>query len=124
VEASARFRPGDLACPAKGAKAAMASPARRHQELTAEVTRLDAALEKLITHAAPKELLAKQGVAVQVASTLLATAGDNPGRVRKEAASPRCVAPAPSTPPPARKNATDSTAAGTGRPNPRCGGSP
>jgi transposase len=85
VKAAAQFRPGDLACPAEGAKAAMASLARRHQELTAEIARLDAALGKLITHAAPKELLAMQGVAVQVASTLLATVGDNPGRVRKEA---------------------------------------
>src|SRR5205823_10437380 len=58
---------------------------RRHQQLTAEIARLDAALEELVTHAAPKQLLAKQGVATQVAATLLATAGDNPGRVRKEA---------------------------------------
>jgi transposase len=59
--------------------------ARRHQELTAEIARLDAALAELLTHAAPGQLLAKQGVAAQVAATLLATAGDNPGRVRREA---------------------------------------
>jgi transposase len=63
----------------------MASVARRHQQLAAEIARLDAALEKLVTHAAPEEFLAGQGVATQVAATLLATAGDNPGRVRKEA---------------------------------------
>ena len=63
----------------------MASVARRHQELAAEIARLDTALEELLTHAAPQELLAKQGVATQVAATLLVTAGDNPGRVRKEA---------------------------------------
>src|SRR5438034_10911379 len=33
----------------------------------------------------PKQLLAKQGVATVVAATLLATAGDNPSRVRTEA---------------------------------------
>jgi transposase len=85
VDAATRFRPGDLAVPAEGAKTAMASVARRHQQLTAEIARLDAALEELVTHAAPTELLAKQGVATQVATTLLATTGDNPGRVRREA---------------------------------------
>ncbi len=40
---------------------------------------------ELLTHAAPKQLLAKQGVATQVAATLLATTGDNPSRVRREA---------------------------------------
>ena len=85
VAAAARFRPQDLAGPAEGARAAMASVARRHQELTAEITRLDAAPGDLVTRAAPEQFLAKQGVATQVAATLLATAGDNPGRVHKEA---------------------------------------
>ena len=85
VDLAARFRPHDLAGPAEGAKAAMASVARRHQELAAEIARLDAALGELLTRAAPPELLAKQGVATVVAATLLTTAGDNPGRVRKEA---------------------------------------
>jgi transposase len=57
----------------------------RHQELAAEIARLDAAPGELVTHAAPAGFLAKQGVATQVTATLLATAGDNPGRVRKEA---------------------------------------
>jgi transposase len=85
VDVAARFRPRDLAGPAEGVRAAMASVARRHQALSAEIARLDAALEELLTRAAPKELLAKQGVATQVAATLLATTGDNPSRVRKEA---------------------------------------
>jgi hypothetical protein len=64
------FRPGDLACPAEGAKTAMASVARRHQQLTAEIDRLDAAPEELVTpHAAPKQFPAKQGVATQVAAS-------------------------------------------------------
>jgi transposase len=82
---AARFRPGGPACPAEGATAAMASLARRHQQLTAEITRLDAMLDELVRHAAPAQFLAKKGVATQVAATLLATAGDNPGRVRTEA---------------------------------------
>jgi transposase len=85
VEVAGRFRLRDLARPAEGLRAAMASVARRHQDLTAEIARLDAALEELLTHAAPPELLAKQGVATQVAATLLATTGDNPSRVRTEA---------------------------------------
>jgi transposase len=95
VDLAARFRPRDLAGPAEGAKAAMASVARRHHELAAEIARLDAALEELLSHAAPKQLLAKQGVATQVAATLLATAGDNPGRVRRGAsfAAPRGASP-------------------------------
>ena len=85
AETAARFRPGDLSSPAEGAKAAMASVGRRHQDLAAEIARLDTALEELLTRAAPKQLLAKRGVAAQVAAALLATAGDNPGRVGKEA---------------------------------------
>jgi transposase len=85
VDVAARFRPRDLAGPAEGVRAAMASVARRHQALSAEIARLDAALEELLTHAAPAKLMAKQGVATQVAATLLATTGDNPSRVRKEA---------------------------------------
>jgi transposase len=85
VDLAARFRLHDLTGPAEGTKAAMASAARRHQQLASEITRLDAALEELLTRAAPPEFLAKQGVATVVAATLLATTGDNPGRVRKEA---------------------------------------
>ncbi|HEY5988948.1 MAG TPA: transposase [Streptosporangiaceae bacterium] len=85
VNVAARFRLRDLANPAEGAKAAMASVARRHHELAAEIARLDAALEELLSHATPKELLAKQDVATQVATTLLAATGDNSGRVRKDA---------------------------------------
>jgi transposase len=85
VDVAARFRPGGPACPAEGAKAAMASVARRHQQLTAEITRLDTMLDELVRHAAPEGFLAKRGVATQVAATLLVTTGDNPGRVRREA---------------------------------------
>ena len=53
VEAAAGFGPGDLPRPAGGARAAMASIARRYRELTAEITRLDAALDELVRQAAP-----------------------------------------------------------------------
>ena len=124
VETAARFRPGDLAVPAEGAKTAMASVARRHQQLTTEITRLDTMLEELVRHAAPEGFLAKRGVATQVAAALLVTAGDNPAGSAARPASPRCAAPAQSMPPPASNSATGSTAAATGRPTPRCGRSP
>ena len=85
VQTAARFRPRGLAGPAEGARAAMASVARRHQALTTEIARLDVALGQLVRHAAPPRFLAKPGVAIQVASTLVVTVGDNPGRVRREA---------------------------------------
>jgi transposase len=98
VDVAARFRLRDQAGPAEGVRAAMASVACRHQELTAEIARLDTALEALFTPAALAEFPAKQGVATQAAAALLATTGDNPGRVRKEAsfaapcgASPKAV---------------------------------
>ena len=85
VKLAARFRPGDLTSPAEAAKAAMATVARRHQALTAEITRLDSALETLVQHAAPAGFLARTGVGTWSAATLLVTAGDNPGRLRTEA---------------------------------------
>ena len=123
VALAARFRPGDLASPAEAAKAAMAAVAHRHQALTAEIAQLDTSLEALARHAAPAGFLARAGIGTQVASILLTTAGDNPGRCAPRRASPRYAAPARSMPPPGNSAATGSTAAGTGRPTPRCGGS-
>jgi len=85
VDLAARFRPGDLTGPDGGARAAMASAARRHQALSAEIARLDAAVKELVTLAAPQQFLAGQGVAAPTASTLLVTVGDNPERLRSEA---------------------------------------
>jgi transposase len=85
IDVAARFRPGGPDCPAEGTKAAMVSVARRHQQLAAEITRLDTMLDELVRHAAPAWFLTKRGVATQVTAALLVTAGDNPGRIRKEA---------------------------------------
>jgi transposase len=86
IKLAARFRPGALTCPAEAAKAAMAIVARRHQALTTKIAQLDAALETLLDHAAPAGFLASKGVGARVAATLLVTIGDNPGRLRTEAA--------------------------------------
>jgi transposase len=85
VALAARFRPGALTDPIAATKQAIASVARRHQELRAEIARLDAALEQLVPDVAPAPFLAQQGVGLQVASTLLSTLGDNPARLRSEA---------------------------------------
>jgi hypothetical protein len=53
VDVAARFRPGDLTSPAGGTKAAMATGARRHEALSAEISTLDTALAELVTSTAP-----------------------------------------------------------------------
>lgn len=59
--------------------------AQRWQALTEELRKLDATLARLAHKAAPS-LIARFGVGAQTAATLLATAGDNPERLRNDAA--------------------------------------
>lgn len=59
--------------------------ARRWMSLAKELHQLDAALDEL-TKRAGHRLLAQFGVGPQTAATLLVTAGDNPDRLRSEAA--------------------------------------
>ena len=65
--------------------ASLRSVARRHRQLTAEIDDLDRTLDVLVAEAAPS-LVALNGVGTDVAGQLLDTAGDNPGRLRSEAA--------------------------------------
>jgi len=58
---------------------------RRVLALDEEKARIDALLAVLVTQTAP-QLLAVFGVGVDTAAALLVTAGDNPGRLRSEAA--------------------------------------
>jgi transposase len=85
IKLAARFRPGDLTSPAEAVKAAMATVARRHQALAAEIAELDTVLETLVAHAAPAGFRDRTGVGTRVAATLLVTVGDNPARLRTEA---------------------------------------
>jgi len=82
---ASRFRPGPLSDAVEATKAAMRSVALRYRQLSDEIARLDAAMDDLIAEAAPTELLDKSGVATQVATALVAAAGDNPERLRSEA---------------------------------------
>jgi transposase len=86
VRAAAIFTCADAADPAEGSKAAMASVARRWQDLDAEITGLEAALEALVARVAAPDYLEQTGVGPQSAAALIAAAGDNPGRIRSEAA--------------------------------------
>ncbi|MPV38960.1 IS110 family RNA-guided transposase, partial [Georgenia subflava] len=81
----ARLRPDDLADPTGATKAALRRLGRRILALAEEIAELDAELKTLTTQAAPA-LLARMGVGTDVAGQLLATAGDNPDRLRSEAA--------------------------------------
>jgi transposase len=85
VEICARFRTGDVADPAEATNAALRTLAQRHQALCAEVDALDAQIAQLCVSLNPA-LLAARGVGPEVAATLLVTAGDNPDRMRSEAA--------------------------------------
>jgi transposase len=66
-------------------KLAMVTLARRVLALEADGERLDRELERLVRRAAPG-LLEVYGVGVHTAATLLVAAGDNPHRLRSEAA--------------------------------------
>lgn len=66
-------------------KAALSSLAHRIGELDEEISQLDARITPLLESHAP-ELLNVYGVGIDTAATLLVTAGDNPERLRSEAA--------------------------------------
>jgi transposase len=99
VAAAAAFRPGrGRGTPTAAAKLALRSVARRYQQLSAEIEALDAQLARLAARAAPA-LLAVKGVGTDTAATLLAAVGDNPDRLRSEAAFAQLcgVAPIPAS---------------------------
>jgi transposase len=86
IAACARLRPiAELSDPEQATKTALRRLARRHQHLCNEIADADRELKALVTTAAPR-LLELTGVGVEVAGQLLVTAGDNPARLRSEAA--------------------------------------
>ncbi|MFG1892090.1 IS110 family transposase [Micromonospora sp. NPDC049051] len=94
VDAAARCRPGQLAGIEAASKLALKSLATRYQQLTAEITTLDAEIEQLAHQAAP-QLMAIKGVGADTAGALLAAAGNNPERLRTESAFAHLCAVAP-----------------------------
>jgi transposase len=85
VIACAAMRPGPLTSTTAATKTTLRILARRWQQLQTELDQLDTQLQALVTTAAPT-LLALPGVGVDTAGQLLVTAGDNPQRLRSEAA--------------------------------------
>ncbi len=85
VTVAARLRPADPTIAAGATRFALRALARRVQSLEAECERLDAVLGPLVSATAP-ELVACFGVGTDTAGALLVSAGDNPGRLRSEAA--------------------------------------
>jgi transposase len=85
VTNAARLRPSEPSTAAGATKFALRELARRVQALEAELERLDALLVPLVTATAP-ELIARHGVGPETAGALLVAAGDNPERLRSEAA--------------------------------------
>ena len=74
------------ACNALAAtRQAMRSLARRYRDLNSEITELDHEILRLTQQAAPR-LLAQHGVGPETAARLLIVAGDNPNRLRSDAA--------------------------------------
>jgi hypothetical protein len=64
---------------------ALRTLARRHNALTDEIAQVDALLADLTAKAAPR-LLTQTGIGPQIAARLLLVAGDNPTRLRNDAA--------------------------------------
>jgi transposase len=87
VAACARLRPDEtaLADPVHGLKAALRAVAQRIQQLDQEISLADHRLAALVGRAAPR-LLKLHAIGVDHAGQLLTTAGDNPERLRGEAA--------------------------------------
>ncbi len=86
VTTAARLRAATKpATPTEAAKLALRSIARRWRQLTQEITDLDTQLDRLVAMAAPA-LVAVKGVGTETAAVLLVAAGDNPERLRSEAA--------------------------------------
>ena len=81
----AALRPGPLASTTASAEASLRAIARRWLDLEAEVKSHDAHLEELVGQCAPTMVRA-HGVKTGTAAELLVLVGDNPERIRSEAA--------------------------------------
>jgi transposase len=81
----AALRPGPIASTTASAKAALRAIAQRWLALDEEVRSHDAHLEVLTTARAP-ELVQAHGMAAGTAAEMLSLVGDNPERIRSEAA--------------------------------------
>jgi transposase len=82
---AARLRPGPILTVTAATKLTLRVLGRRYQALEAELAAVDAELDRLTAQAAPR-LRRRCGVGPEIAGALLVAAGDNPERLRSEAA--------------------------------------
>jgi transposase len=115
INACLALAPGPLPDPDATARFTLHLLATRHHALGHEVKHLRTHMRQLLQQAAP-ELLSCFAIAEDAAATLLITVGDNPHRLHSEAAFAALCGTSPSRRPPAKPNATDSTAAATAAP--------
>jgi transposase len=85
AQAAARLRPGPIVTTTAATKLALRLLGERYRALGAELVAVDADLDRLTAQAAPA-LRQLYGVGAEIAGALLVAAGDNPGRLRSEAA--------------------------------------
>ena len=81
----AALRTRALESPDDALRHSLRSLARRWQQLDAEAKEMSAMIEQLVTRTAP-QLLEQFGIGVDTAAEILIVAGDNPERIRSEAA--------------------------------------
>jgi hypothetical protein len=81
----AALRPGEMSTPTASAKAAMRAIARRWLSLHQEAKALEQDLENLVRDRAP-ELMKAHGISTMTVAEMLILVGDNPERIKSEAA--------------------------------------
>ena len=121
MDACARLRPdGDrLDDPMQATKAALRSIAHRAQALRSEIRQLDLQIRELLAATAPATL-GIFAMGPDTTAALLVAIGDNPDRLRSEAAFARLAVSLPFPPPRARPCATACTGAETDQRIGRC----
>ena len=94
----AALRPGEVISPTASAKAAMRAIARRWLSLHEEIQAHDQELERLVREKAP-ELMKSHGISTMTVAEMLILVGDNPERIKSEAALARLcgVCPIPAS---------------------------
>ena len=122
VGKAAQLRPGALGSPLAASKLALRHLARRCQTLEVEIRSLDGQLARLTTTASP-QLIEAFGVGADTAGALLVAAGDNPDRLRSEAAFSMLCGSSPIKACSGKTNRHRSTEAATAKPTPRSTGS-
>jgi transposase len=89
-----RLRPKTTPDPVQVRRCSLRSMARRYQDLDAEAAELEARIKTLTATTAP-DLVAAFGISHLTAATILTAIGDNPERIRSEAALARLAGAAP-----------------------------